>query len=108
MKKYNKGVKFNKRIIKVHLPIGIVAMLLLLFLGNTNKLGEAHVIYRWQGIVLLLFTVLYICSNITMHIFAFWGLTYRNPSNTTFNIALFSFLVLLVINYLIKKKFDKK
>lgn len=56
----------------------------------------------------LLFAVLYICSNITMHIFTFWGLTYRNPSNTTFNIALFSFLVLLVINYLIKKKFDKK
>ncbi len=57
-------VKFNKRIIKVHLPIGIVAMLLLLFLGNTNKIGEAHVIYRWQGIVLLLFTVLYIIYTI--------------------------------------------
>lgn len=52
----------------------------------------------------LLFAVLYICSNITMHIFTFWGLTYRNPSNTTFNIALFSFLVLLVMNHFVKKK----
>lgn len=69
---------------------------------------------HWSGlfkrIILytVLFTVLYICSNITMHIFVFLGLTYRNPSNTTFNIALFSFLVLLVINHFIKKKFDKK
>lgn len=52
----------------------------------------------------LLFAVLYICSNITMHIFTFGGLTYRNPSNTTFNIALFSFLVLLVMNHFVKKK----
>ena len=59
-----KPVKFDTRIIKVHLPIGIIAMLLLLYLGNTNKLGEIHVIYRWQGIILLLFTVLYIIYTI--------------------------------------------
>ena len=31
-------VKFDKRIVKRHLPIGIAAMVLLLFLGNTEKL----------------------------------------------------------------------
>lgn len=31
-------VKFDKRIIKRHLPIGIGAMIVLLFLGNTEKL----------------------------------------------------------------------
>ena len=57
-------VKFNKRIIKVHLPIGIAAMTLLLFLGNTEKLGDAQTINRWQGVVLLVFTVLYILYTI--------------------------------------------
>lgn len=33
-------VKFDKRIVKIHLPIGMVAMLLLLFLGNTEKLRK--------------------------------------------------------------------
>ena len=57
-------VKFDNRIIKRHLPISIIAMLLLLFLGNTTKLGETHIIDRWQGIVLLLCTVIYIIYTI--------------------------------------------
>ena len=57
-------VKFDNRIIKRHLPISIIAMLLLLFLGNTTKLGETHIIDRWQAIVLLLCTVIYIIYTI--------------------------------------------
>lgn len=34
-------VKFDKRIVTRHLPIGMVAMLLLLFLGNTEKLRRS-------------------------------------------------------------------
>ena len=59
-----KPVKFENRIIKVHLPIGIICMLLLLYLGNTSKLGETHVIYRWQGAILILCTILYILYTI--------------------------------------------
>lgn len=57
-------VKFDRRIIKVHFPISIVAMVLLLFLGNTTKLGETHIIDRWQGVVLLLCTAAYIVYTI--------------------------------------------
>lgn len=57
-------VKFDRRIIKRHLPISIIAMLLLLFLGNTTKLGETHIIDRWQGIILLLCTIAYIIYTI--------------------------------------------
>ena len=57
-------VKFDNRIIKRHLPISMIAMLLLLFLGNTTKLGKTHIIDRWQGIVLLLCTVIYIIYTI--------------------------------------------
>lgn len=57
-------VKFQKRIIRVHLPIGIFVMLLLLFLGNTEKLGEAQTITRGQGVVLLLCTLAYILYTI--------------------------------------------
>ena len=59
-----KPVKFDKRIVKSHLPIGIAAMLLLLFLGNTQKLGDAQTITRWQGVALLLFTICYIIYSI--------------------------------------------
>ena len=59
-----KPVKFDNRIIKVHLPMGIAAMLLLLFLGNTTYLGEVHVIYRWQGLILILCTIMYIIYTI--------------------------------------------
>ena len=59
-----KPVKFYNRIIKVHLPMGIAAMILLLFLGNTTYLGEVHVIYRWQGLILILCTIMYIIYTI--------------------------------------------
>ena len=57
-------VKFNKRILKRHLPIGIAVMALLLFLGNTSKLGEAHTITRLQGFILILVTISYIIYTI--------------------------------------------
>lgn len=57
-------VKFDKRIIKRHLPISIVAMVLILFLGNTTKLGETHIIDRWQGIILIFATIAYIIYTI--------------------------------------------
>ena len=59
-----KPVKFDNRIIKVHLPMGIAAMILLLFLGNTTYLGEVHIIYRWQGLILILCTIMYIIYTI--------------------------------------------
>ena len=59
-----KPVKLDKRIVKIHLPIGIAAMVLLLFLGNTEKLGDAQTITRWQGAVLILFMVIYIIYTI--------------------------------------------
>ena len=57
-------VKFKKRIIRVHLPIGIFVMFLLLFLGNTEKLGETQTITRGQGVILLLCTLAYILYTI--------------------------------------------
>lgn len=57
-------VKFDRRIIKRHLPISIIAMLLILFLGNTTKLGETYIIDRWQGVILLLCTIAYIIYTI--------------------------------------------
>ena len=57
-------VKFKKRIIRVHLPIGIFVMFLLFFLGNTEKLGEAQTITRGQGVILLLCTLAYILYTI--------------------------------------------
>lgn len=53
-------VKFDRRIIKRHLPIGIASALLLLLLGNTGHLEGTEVIGRVQGIILLLCTVIYI------------------------------------------------
>lgn len=53
-------VKLDKRIVNVHLPISLAAMVLILFLGNTEKLGEVGIISRGQGIVLLLCALLYI------------------------------------------------
>lgn len=57
-------VKFDKRIVNRHLPISIAAMILLLILGNTNKVGDAHIITRWQGVILLVCTILYILYTI--------------------------------------------
>ena len=55
-------IKLDKRIVNRHLPIGLGAMVLLLFLGNTEKLGDVQTITSWQGIVLILFTKVYIFS----------------------------------------------
>lgn len=57
-------VKFDKRIVNKHLPIGIAAMILLLFLGNTNKVGDNHIITRGQGVILLFCTFAYIIFTI--------------------------------------------
>ncbi len=57
-------VKFDKRIVNRHLPISIATMILVLVLGNTNKIGDAHLITRWQGVVLLVCTFLYILYTI--------------------------------------------
>lgn len=57
-------VKFDKRIVNKHLPIGIATMILLLFLGNTNKVGDNHIITRGQGVLLLLCTLAYIIFTI--------------------------------------------
>ena len=57
-------VKFDKRIVNKHLPIGIAAMILLLFLGNTNKVGDNHIITRGQGVILLFCTLAYIIFTI--------------------------------------------
>ena len=57
-------VKLDKRIIYIHLPISILAIILILFLGNTEKLGEAQTITRWQGVVLFAFTIMYIIYTI--------------------------------------------
>ena len=54
-----KPVKFDKRIVEAHLPIGIVAMGLLLILGNTDRVGDAHIITRWQGFLLILCIIIY-------------------------------------------------
>lgn len=53
-------VKFDRRIVKRHLPISLIVMILLLILGNVTKLGEIYMIYKWQGVILLLCTVVYI------------------------------------------------
>ena len=57
-------VKFDKRIVNRHLPIGMATMFLLLILGNTNKIGQVHIITRWQGAILLFITVIYIIYTI--------------------------------------------
>ena len=53
-------VKLDKRIVKVHLSISIFAMVLILFLGNT----EEGTINRWQGVGLLLCAIIYILYTI--------------------------------------------
>lgn len=59
-----KPVKFDKRIIKRHLPIGIISAVLLLILGNIGELEGVQVISRWQGVILLLGAVLYVVYSI--------------------------------------------
>ena len=59
-----KPVRLDKRIVKRHLPIGLSVMVLLLILGNTEKLGEYQTITRWQGVILILCTIAYIIYTI--------------------------------------------
>ena len=57
-------VKFDNKMIKRHLLISIIVMILLLILGNVTKLGEIYIIDRWQGIILLLYAIIYIIYTI--------------------------------------------
>ena len=57
-------VKFDKRIVNRHMPIGLAVMLLILFLGNTEKLGEHQTITRNQGFILILCTLVYVLYTI--------------------------------------------
>ena len=57
-------INFDKKIVKKHFPIGIILMLLLLFLINTNKLEGAQTVTRWQGALLIFCTILYIIYSI--------------------------------------------
>ena len=57
-------VKFDKRIVNRHLPISVLSMILLIVLGNTNKIENGYIITRWQGILLLICTDLYILYTI--------------------------------------------
>lgn len=57
-------IKLDKRIVNRHLPIGMTAMVLLLFLGNTEKFGTAQTITRGQGFILLLCTIAYVIYTI--------------------------------------------
>ena len=59
-----KPVRFDKRIVNTHLPISIIAMISLLIFGNTNNFGDAHIITRWQGALLLVLTGLYVLYTI--------------------------------------------
>ena len=59
-----KPVKLSKRIVQKHLPIGMVAMVLLLFLGNTDTFGHVQIIGRFEGLILILCTVAYIMYTI--------------------------------------------
>lgn len=57
-------IKLDKRIVNRHLPIGMGAMALLMFLGNTNKLGPSQTITRWQGFILIICAFLYNIFNL--------------------------------------------
>ena len=59
-----KTVKLEKRIVKVHLLISIAVMLLILFLGNINKIDNIGIISKPQGIILVLCAVFYIIYTI--------------------------------------------
>lgn len=57
-------VKFDKRIVKRHFPISVMAMILLFVLANTEKVGNSQTITKWQGIILLLYTIGYIIYSV--------------------------------------------
>jgi len=57
-------IKVDKRINKIHIPIGIGAMLLVMLLADINLFSGSNTLARWQGIVLIIFTLLYILYTI--------------------------------------------
>ncbi len=57
-------IKFDKRIVNRHLPIGLFTMCLILLFGNTNKVDNISIITRGQGVILLICTLLYIIYTI--------------------------------------------
>lgn len=59
-----KPIKLEKRIVKVHLLISIAVMLLILFLGNINKINSIGIISLPQGIILVLCAFFYIIYTI--------------------------------------------
>lgn len=59
-----KPIKLDKRIVKTHLPIGMGVMILLLIFGNTNNLESYQSINRWQGLILVLCTIIYVLYTI--------------------------------------------
>lgn len=57
-------IKLEKRIIHRHLPIEIIIALLLLLIGNNDRLENIQTITRGQGILLVLCAILYIIYTI--------------------------------------------
>ena len=55
-------VKLDKRVVNRHLPIAILIIVILLYLGNLGK--QINEITRWQGAFLLLCAVIYIIYSI--------------------------------------------
>ena len=54
-----KPIKVDNKIVKNHIPISMIAIVLLLLLSNINSNGEYSIISRWQGIILILFAIGY-------------------------------------------------
>ena len=54
-----KPIKVDNKIVKNHIPISMLAIVLLLLLSNINSNGEYSIISRWQGIILILFAIGY-------------------------------------------------
>ena len=53
-------IKLDQRIVGRHLPIGLFAMLLILYLGNINEYGGNQIITKGQGILLIILTIIYV------------------------------------------------
>lgn len=68
---------------------------MLKFIKNTVKLS-------------LLFMSLYVCSIFVILVFDMMGMTFTNLSNTAFYATITSTLVLLILNYIHKKKKNKQ
>lgn len=57
-------VKFDKRIIKRHLPISIFSMILLLFFGNEKIKSNIQSVSCFEGVMLLIFLAIYIIYSV--------------------------------------------